>query len=75
MKAIQNYMKKKLNIDPQSEQIGWFGNHEDSESLIWRFSYQGKNYRVTYHRKTKKVTSGPYVPPRPNLSLPGRSFF
>ncbi|RCW41618.1 hypothetical protein [Paenibacillus prosopidis] len=68
MKAIENYMKKTLNIDPDCDEIGWYINHEDGDSLSWRFSHQGKNYRVTYNKKSKKVTSGTFFPPKPSFS-------
>ncbi|MDF2651905.1 MAG: hypothetical protein K0Q73_7710 [Paenibacillus sp.] len=66
MKAkMEKYIREKLKIDPAILEIGWYVNHEDNHSVSWRFSYQGKGHRVTYDRRTKKITSGPYLPPRP----------
>ncbi|MGG3471426.1 hypothetical protein ABES02_28635 [Neobacillus pocheonensis] len=62
MKAkMENYIRKKLNIDPESDEIGWYVNHETEKFVTWRFTYRGNGHRVTYDRKTKKITSGPYI--------------
>lgn len=55
MKAIENYIKKTLKIDPHSDEIGWDINQEDANHSAGALSIRGSATGLRTTRKTKRL--------------------
>lgn len=55
VKAMENFMSKNLNINPEDENIEWDNDIEYKNSYSWTFKDKGTEYKLEYAFETKKV--------------------